>query len=156
MRKLTVLVACLLTAAALTAGCSLFGGRGESKEEEIERLIDQTASFTVFLRAEATAQQRADVEARLRAIPGVTEVSYESKQEAYRRFRDMLASRSPESSLFDDIGQSGLDVETDRIMLCGSPAMLEELHAMFSARDFVEGSHSRPGHFVIEKAFVER
>jgi ferredoxin--NADP+ reductase len=24
------------------------------------------------------------------------------------------------------------------------------------ARDFVEGNHSEPGHFVIEKAFVER
>ncbi|MBE7608479.1 ferredoxin--NADP reductase, partial [Salmonella enterica subsp. enterica serovar 4:-:1,2] len=42
------------------------------------------------------------------------------------------------------------------IMLCGSPAMLEDLHSMFSARGFVEGSHSQPGHFVIEKAFVER
>jgi ferredoxin/flavodoxin---NADP+ reductase len=27
---------------------------------------------------------------------------------------------------------------------------------MFAARDFVEGNHSEPGHFVIEKAFVER
>jgi ferredoxin/flavodoxin---NADP+ reductase len=27
---------------------------------------------------------------------------------------------------------------------------------MLSARGFVEGNHSRPGHFVIEKAFVER
>ena len=34
--------------------------------------------------------------------------------------------------------------------------MLEELHAMFSERGFVEGNHSQPGHFVIEKAFVER
>ena len=41
-------------------------------------------------------------------------------------------------------------------MLCGSPAMLEDLPAMFAARGFVEGNHSEPGHFVIEKAFVER
>jgi ferredoxin/flavodoxin---NADP+ reductase len=34
--------------------------------------------------------------------------------------------------------------------------MLEELPAMLSGRGFVEGNHSRPGHFVIEKAFVER
>jgi ferredoxin--NADP+ reductase len=34
--------------------------------------------------------------------------------------------------------------------------MLEELHAMLSCRGFVEGNHSEPGHFVIEKAFVER
>jgi ferredoxin--NADP+ reductase len=68
------------------------------------------------------------------------------------RITDLIAS----NQLFDDIGQPGLDIETDRIMLCGSPAMLEELPAMFSARGFVEGNHSQPGHFVIEKAFVER
>ena len=41
-------------------------------------------------------------------------------------------------------------------MMCGSPAMLEELRQMFEARGFAEGSNSEPGHFVIEKAFVER
>ena len=50
----------------------------------------------------------------------------------------------------------GLDIETDRVMLCGSPGMLEELHSMFTSRGFAEGNHSEPGHFVIEKAFVER
>ena len=68
------------------------------------------------------------------------------------RITDLIAS----NQMFDDIGQSGLDIDTDRIMLCGSPAMLEELPAMLSARGFVEGNHSKPGHFVIEKAFVER
>jgi ferredoxin--NADP+ reductase len=34
--------------------------------------------------------------------------------------------------------------------------MLEELRVMFTAQGFVEGSHNEPGHFVIEKAFVER
>jgi ferredoxin--NADP+ reductase len=41
-------------------------------------------------------------------------------------------------------------------MMGGSPAMLEELRQMFEASGFVEGSNSEPGHFVIEKAFVER
>ena len=41
-------------------------------------------------------------------------------------------------------------------MLCGSPAMLEDLRAMLDERGFTEGNHSEPGHFVIEKAFVER
>jgi len=27
---------------------------------------------------------------------------------------------------------------------------------MFESRSFLEGSHSQPGNFVIEKAFVER
>jgi ferredoxin--NADP+ reductase len=34
--------------------------------------------------------------------------------------------------------------------------MLEELRQMFEARSFLEGSGNEPGHFVIEKAFVER
>ena len=58
--------------------------------------------------------------------------------------------------MFNDIGQPPLDIETDRIMLCGSPGMLEDLKLMFEGRGFFEGNHSEPGHFVIEKAFVER
>jgi ferredoxin--NADP+ reductase len=41
-------------------------------------------------------------------------------------------------------------------MMCGSPGMLEELKVMFESGGFLEGSHNTPGHFVIEKAFVER
>ncbi len=68
------------------------------------------------------------------------------------RITDLIES----GQLFADIGLPSLDRETDRIMLCGSPAMLEDLHTMFLARGFAEGNHSQPGHFVIEKAFVER
>ena len=68
------------------------------------------------------------------------------------RITDLITSEQ----LFNDIGQPPLNIEGDRIMMCGSPAMLEELRQMFDARGFVEGSHSEPGHFVIEKAFVER
>ena len=60
------------------------------------------------------------------------------------------------SQLFSDIGQSPLDIASDRFLMCGSPAMLEELRRTFEARGFAEGSHGEPGHFVIEKAFVER
>jgi ferredoxin/flavodoxin---NADP+ reductase len=68
------------------------------------------------------------------------------------RITDLITS----TQIFNDIGQEPLNIEGDRIMMCGSPAMLEELRQMFDARDFVEGNHSEPGHFVIEKAFVER
>ncbi|HYW63246.1 MAG TPA: ferredoxin--NADP reductase [Bradyrhizobium sp.] len=68
------------------------------------------------------------------------------------RITDLITSQQ----LFDDIGEQPLSRDTDRIMMCGSPAMLEELRAMFEARGFSEGNHSDPGHFVIEKAFVER
>ena len=68
------------------------------------------------------------------------------------RITDLIASKQ----LFDDVGLPPLDIATDRVMMCGSPGMLEELKQMFEARGFAEGSHSEPGHFVIEKAFVER
>jgi ferredoxin--NADP+ reductase len=68
------------------------------------------------------------------------------------RITDLITS----SQLFDDLGQRPLDIATDRIMMCGSPSMLEELRQLFEARGFLEGSNSEPGHFVIEKAFVER
>src|SRR6266516_4651089 len=68
------------------------------------------------------------------------------------RITDLITSKQ----LFDDIGLPPLDIESDRIMLFGSPAMLEELRQMFEARGFAEGNNSEPGHFVIEKAFVER
>ena len=68
------------------------------------------------------------------------------------RITDLITS----SQLFDDIGQPPLALATDRIMMCGSPGMLEELRQMLEARGFSEASHSEPGHFVIEKAFVER
>jgi ferredoxin/flavodoxin---NADP+ reductase len=55
-----------------------------------------------------------------------------------------------------ETGLPPLDPGEDRVMLCGSPAMLQELRAMLDGRGFQEGSHSEPGHYVIEKAFVEK
>lgn len=54
------------------------------------------------------------------------------------------------------LGLAPLDPEHDRVMLCGSPAMLRDVTALLDARAFYEGSHAAPGHYVIEKAFVER
>jgi len=68
------------------------------------------------------------------------------------RITDLISSEQ----LFNDIHQAPLDIETDRIMMCGSPGMLEELKVMFESGGFLEGSGNKPGHFVIEKAFVER
>src|SRR5215475_14355703 len=68
------------------------------------------------------------------------------------RNTDLITS----NQLFSDLNQGPLDIETDRIMMCGSPAMLDELKQMFETRGFAEGANHKPGHFVIEKAFVER
>jgi ferredoxin--NADP+ reductase len=48
-----------------------------------------------------------------------------------------------------------LDPATDRVMICGSMAMLHDHRALCEDLGFVEGSNSEPGQFVIEKAFVD-
>jgi ferredoxin--NADP+ reductase len=68
------------------------------------------------------------------------------------RITDLIAS----GQLFSDVGLPVLDGDTDRVMLCGSPGMLDELREMLTGRGFIEGNHSQPGHFVIEKAFAEK
>jgi ferredoxin--NADP+ reductase len=55
-----------------------------------------------------------------------------------------------------DLGLPPLDPTTDRAMICGSTALLVDLGALLVRRGFREGSLSRPGEFVIEKAFVAR
>jgi len=88
------------------------------------------------------------LEEKLTYYPTVTREPFRNRG----RITDLITSKQ----IFDDIGQEPLNIEGDRIMMCGSPAMLEELRQMFDARGFSEGNHSEPGHFVIEKAFVER
>ena len=56
-----------------------------------------------------------------------------------------------------DIGLSQLNPETDRVMLCGSPAMLEELTGMLDGMGFAASAEQGdPGDYVIERAFVEK
>jgi ferredoxin--NADP+ reductase len=85
---------------------------------------------------------------KLEYYPTVTREPFRNRG----RITDLITS----DKLFGDIGLPPLDIETDRVMLCGSPAMLESLRGIFHGRGFAEGNHSEPGHFVIEKAFVER
>ena len=58
--------------------------------------------------------------------------------------------------LFSDIGLPPMSVEDDRFMLCGSPAMLADVKALLDARHYTEGNHGEQGHYVIEKAFVDK
>lgn len=55
---------------------------------------------------------------------------------------------------FSEIGVDGFNPEDDRIMICGSMAMLEEIATLAETLGFEEGSNAKPGAYVIEKAFV--
>ncbi len=58
--------------------------------------------------------------------------------------------------LFSDIGLPAMSAENDRFMLCGSPHMLADVRGLLDARGYVEGNHGEQGHFVVEKAFVDK
>lgn len=44
--------------------------------------------------------------------------------------------------------------ERDRVMICGSAAMIEDTRALAEAAGLTEGSNAKPGLYVVEKAFV--
>ena len=69
------------------------------------------------------------------------------------RIGDLIES----AALFGDPvqGAKKLDPETDRIMLCGSMAMIRETAAMLDGIGFEEGSNAKAGTYVIERAFVD-
>ncbi|WP_284179490.1 ferredoxin--NADP reductase [Rhabdaerophilum sp. SD176] len=58
--------------------------------------------------------------------------------------------------IFSDIGLPAWDPAQDRVMLCGSPQMLADMVALLEKGGFSEGNSSKPGSYVIEKAFVEK
>jgi ferredoxin--NADP+ reductase len=58
--------------------------------------------------------------------------------------------------LFKDLLLPPLDAANDRVMICGSPAMLRDLKNMLETRGFEEGNTTTPGHFVIERAFADQ
>jgi len=76
-------------------------------------------------------------------------------REEYRntgRLTDLIRT----GKLTEDIGLADLDPENDRFMLCGSPAMLDELTDMLDELGFKEARGGHAGHYVIERAFVEK
>jgi ferredoxin--NADP+ reductase len=64
---------------------------------------------------------------------------------------DLIAS----SRLLDDIGLSSLSWNDDRVMMCRSLPLLRDLIAILRERNYEEGNHSEPGHYVVERALVE-
>ena len=87
------------------------------------------------------------VAGKLRYYPTVTREPFKTQG----RITDLIAS----GKLFDDLGVPPLDPATDRLMLCGGPAVLADLKQLLLARGYEEGSIASPGDFVLEKAFVE-
>ena len=80
--------------------------------------------------------------------PTVTRESYRTMG----RVTDLMAS----GKMFEDLKLPPLDAASDRVMICGSPGMLKDLKTMLEGKGFGEGTTSKPGDFVIERAFAEK
>ena len=80
--------------------------------------------------------------------PTVTRESYKNQG----RITDLIQS----GKLMKDLGLPDLDPANDRVMICGSPQMLKDLKVMLEQKGFEEGNTSKPGDFVIERAFADQ
>ena len=72
-------------------------------------------------------------------------------------YQGRVTSLIESGKLFKDTGMPPLDPLHDRVMICGSPAMLADLSALLDARGFQISPHvGEPGDYVIERSFVAR
>ncbi len=88
-----------------------------------------------------------EIKNKLIYYPTVTREQYKNQG----RLTDLMKS----GKLFSDIGLPDFNIESDRFMICGSPAMLKDCCQMLDERGFKESRQGRVGHYVIERAFVE-
>ena len=73
------------------------------------------------------------------------------------RYQGRVTSLIETGRLFADTAMPPLDPADDRVMICGSPAMLADLSAMLDARGFrISPRVGEPGDYVIERSFVAR
>jgi ferredoxin--NADP+ reductase len=88
------------------------------------------------------------VSSQLRYYPTVTREAYKNMG----RVTDLIET----GKIFDDLDLPPLNAAGDRVMICGSPGMLKDLKHLLESRGFHEGNTSKPGDFVIERAFAEQ
>lgn len=88
-----------------------------------------------------------DVRSKLLYYPTVTREPYRNQG----RITDLLEN----GKLTSDLGLPEINLEDDRFMICGSPAMLKDTCRILDERDFKEARGGKLGHYVIERAFVE-
>jgi ferredoxin--NADP+ reductase len=68
-----------------------------------------------------------------------------------------LTTHLASGRLLEDLHLPPLDPAVDRLMVCGSAALLEDVSALLDARGFAISPHiGEPGDYLIERAFVMR
>jgi ferredoxin--NADP+ reductase len=93
-----------------------------------------------------------EAKAQLTYYPTVTREPFETPAgERGGRITDRIKS----GALFADLGlPPGFSPERDRVMLCGSMAMIKETAELLETFGMKEGSNAEPGDYVLERAFV--
>ena len=113
------------------------------------RLVDELAYHDMLLDHLPSHEFLAElVTSQLLYYPTVTREDFRNTG----RIPDLIDN----GRLTGDLGIPALDPAEDRVMICGSPAMLGDLKALLEKRGFREGNTSTPGDFVVERAFAER
>jgi ferredoxin--NADP+ reductase len=87
------------------------------------------------------------VEGRLKYYPTLTREAFHHTG----RITDLLTS----GKIFKDLGLPKISPDDDRGMICGSMDMLRDTKAVLESFGLIEGANSKPGTFVVERAFVD-
>lgn len=87
------------------------------------------------------------VEGRLKYYPTLTREAFHHTG----RITDLLTS----GKIFEDLGLPKISPDDDRGMICGSMDMLRDTKAVLESFGLIEGANSKPGTFVVERAFVD-
>ncbi len=114
------------------------------------RFVDELA-YADMIREELPRHEHLGEMVRERLIyyPTVTREPFER--------RGRLTTLVESGQLARELQLPELNPETDRAMVCGSTAMLEDIRALLDARGFaVSPSVGEPGDYVFERAFVEK
>jgi ferredoxin--NADP+ reductase len=86
---------------------------------------------------------------QLRYYPAVTREAFQHQG----RLTDLLE----DGRMAAELGLPPIDPERDRFMICGSPAMLADFRRILDARGFAAAPRiGIPGHYVFERAFVDK
>ncbi len=93
-RNLTMTVAMILTT-AISLGLMGIGLLIAGMISDMKEIYYDKVQVSIFLTDDVTEEQRADIESRLDASPEVKAFLYESKEEAYERFKQQF-SQQPE------------------------------------------------------------
>lgn len=89
------------------------------------------------------------IAAKLRYYPAVSREAFAHAG----RLTDLMDS----GRMMQDLGLPPLDPQCDRAMICGSPQMLADFRRILDGRGFQASPRiGTPGHYVFERAFVEK